>query len=495
MENIQESKNTTENIQEPKNTTEDTQKPKKTKTSKILIILAWIIPILIILIILYYNFLPFGYQRTLTINVGDLNDSKGEFYLEESDTLSNRQSVGEENFRFLDGLAYAIYKPKVILENAEIEAVVEGEGISFLVSPDTDIKWGYNWDLESMSKNFQVETSEEDIYNLLKSSEAKEKDNIKVKSNEIFGIEVEWLADINIELLKGDISLTQNPKNLIFKYGENEIIYSLPDFFIGKNQTALIGFDNKNIYLFINGEQVEKRKLPQIKEGEEKNLNINKGKNANLVKLYPEIKPKVANKDDCVYLDGNTKLVLPNSADKFEVGPFVIYLEWIPEKREESQQIIGHYNWEISQNKENVKFTIGRMNDSDGNRYSISHDIKDDFFYKKHKLLVIYNPADEKNINGYADLFIDDTFAGRQYFANEKIWPDYGNYDLSLGQSMHSSGQLPYFQGSVCDAKFSHTRIDPKVTSTSNFLANGETIKIPLWGVGKLTEIEIKVKK
>ncbi|MFA5248487.1 MAG: hypothetical protein WC415_04665 [Patescibacteria group bacterium] len=62
-----------------------------------ILIAAWVIPATVLLTILYLNFLPFGYSKTLVINVGTKNDDKGEFRLEQSQFLGARQE--------LDGLA------------------------------------------------------------------------------------------------------------------------------------------------------------------------------------------------------------------------------------------------------------------------------------------------------------------------------------------------------------------------------------------------------
>ena len=107
-----------ENITE--NINKNIKKTKKTLFSRILIILAWVVPIGIISTILYYNFLPFGYENTYVINVGEEDDTKGDFYLEENDNLGSRQIINGESLRYLDGHVYAVYKPKPVLNNAQI---------------------------------------------------------------------------------------------------------------------------------------------------------------------------------------------------------------------------------------------------------------------------------------------------------------------------------------------------------------------------------------
>ncbi|MFA5259476.1 MAG: hypothetical protein WC402_05370, partial [Candidatus Pacearchaeota archaeon] len=69
-------------------------------------ILAYLIPVIIILIILYFNFLPFGFSDTQVINVGTPKDTSGVFYLEESPALGARQMIDGDYFRTVDGVVY-----------------------------------------------------------------------------------------------------------------------------------------------------------------------------------------------------------------------------------------------------------------------------------------------------------------------------------------------------------------------------------------------------
>jgi hypothetical protein len=276
---------------------------------------AYAIPLAFLFYVLYWNFLPFGYDKTFTINVGSPDDTSGEFYLEPSKNLSERKTAPDgATYRELNGMATAVFKPKAVLKNAKITVEVIGEGIS-LIPPTIDfdpnsIKWDYSWDFTK----------------------------------------------------------------------------SVPRELIG------------NAFYF----------------------------------------------DGAAYFDGKSKLELPYSADMFESGPFSIYIEWTPkDDTNDFQEIVGHYNWELFQNKDKIIFQVGRMNDSSGAIYSVSYPITQDFFDKKHSALAIYNPSE----NGYIDLFIDGNSAGRKYFGTDKIWTDYGNQNLSSGKSNH--GIATYFQGNL----------------------------------------------
>lgn len=149
--------------------------------------------------------------------------------------------------------------------------------------------------------------------------------------------------------------------------------------------------------------------------------------------------------EESVYFN-NSRLELPDSADKFESDPFTVYVEWEPKNSENnSQQIVGHFNWELWQNKESVSFEIGKMNNSQGLRYSIRYPIDSNFFNKKHTALAVYSPGE----NGYFELYIDGNFANRIYFGTDKIWTGYGNQNLSLGWSRHFYEKKEYYTGAI----------------------------------------------
>ncbi len=466
------------------------------KSINYILILAWVLPVGILLTILYLNFLPFGYEKTLTINVGTEGDDQGEFYLEKRPNLGARQSIDGKNFRYLDGLTYAIYEPKVVLKDATIEATIEGEGVSFILPPDLEnIKWDYDWDVKTITKDFEIQTTEKNIYKRFKNSEFQTiTSSVQFKPTEEFAIEIEWLAGTTAKLLNGDISLVQNQTELILKYDKNEIRYPLPDFFMGKNQTILIGFDSKTMYLFIGEEQIAK-KTSSLNIGGIDIINIIKDQDTTVLYLHQKIKPTVDIKDNCVYLDGNTRLVIPNTFDKFEEGPFAIYTEWIPEIATNSQQIVGHYNWEIMQNEKSVSFQVGRMDTSTGQFYKISYPLDEEFFNKKHNLLAIYNPISENNNNGYIELFVDDLFSGRAYFGNKIIWKSYGNQNLSLGWSIHNYKKNPYFQGDIYNIKMVSQILNSQSKIQNQFLFKNNIIKLPLWGAGNIELLKIQVKK
>jgi hypothetical protein len=483
----------------------------KLKSINYILVAAWVIPAAVLLTILYLNFLPFGYEKTLTINVGSKNDDKGEFRLEPSPALGARQELDGKTFRYLDGLAYAVYEPKVVLNNATIKAeLTASPGVSFILPPDlSDVKWDYDWNASNIEKDFEVEASEKDIYNAFLATPAQNIDNKYLAiGNDVFStssqfaIELHWKAGKFAQLLTGNINLYQNQKDIVLNYNGKILKYPLPDFFLGEERTAIIAFDGKKLYVTTDKNDTSTKLASiEIASTSISNINVYKSSAVSAWTLHTG-KPKlIETKDDSIYLDGTKRLVMPNTADKFEDGPFTVYAEWTPEKAEDGQQIIGHYNWEIWQNEKTVSFQVGRMSSSTGPMLTISYSIGKEFFNKPHSLQAIYSPAststkDNLIVNGRIKLFVDGTFAGQEYFANEIIWKDYGNQNLSLGWTQHNYGKNPNFRGIINKLKFNiSSPVDAIKSTCSKFSPNTYIIKIPFYGTGEFTKIRITTEK
>ncbi len=199
--------------------------------------------------------------------------------------------------------------------------------------------------------------------------------------------------------------------------------------------------------------------------------------------------------NNCVYFNGtSTKLSLPDSKDLFESGPFSVHVEWMPEYTGSSTaEIMGHYNWELFQNKDSVVFQVGRMNDVNGAFYSIRYPIKQDFFGVRHSALAIYSPSDE---NGYIDFFIDEVYAGRTYFNDEILWKNYSDQNLTFGKSNHGIGT--YSKGCVYDANILNLKVVSDTQKFSFRYSGVGKIRFPILGLtatSTLNIINLNVKK
>lgn len=194
--------------------------------------------------------------------------------------------------------------------------------------------------------------------------------------------------------------------------------------------------------------------------------------------------------DSCAQFNGTDhRLELPGSKDMFESEAFSIYAKWRPDNQDVSnQQIIGHYNWELYQNKDSVEFRVGRMNDKAGKFYSLKAPLlvePAEFFGYEHTALAIYNP-DPKG--AYIDLYVDEQYRGRTYIGNDRIWADYNNdKNLTLGKSDHGSAQ--YFKGCIYEAGIK-TGVVVKQSKKVSFRLDGpEDVQIPIMST-KLAEID-----
>ncbi len=525
-----------------------------------ILVAAWVIPAAVLLTILYLNFLPFGYEKTLTINVGAKNDDKGEFRLEMSPALGSRQELDGQTFRYLDGLAYAVYEPKVVLRNATIEAeLTASSGVSFILPPDlTDVKWDYDWNAQNIEQYFQAELSEKQIFEKFQNttstaiaknsfviaSETKQSTlngiNATCQKNAIcykdgFALELQYQADRYATLLSGSLSLNQTPKELVLTYKGKKIKYQLPDYYLGETHTVIIAFDGEKLYLTTDKNEGTKAMnlviahvvIPSEVEGSLSTktslsqITIYKSKSVQSLSFHPNKPSFIDTKDGSIILDGSTRLVMPNTADKFEDGPFTVYAEWTPEKAANGQQIIGHYNWEIWQNEKTVSFQVGRMSSSTGPMYKISYNVDESFFNKSHTLLAVYSPVStatssvlchpgegrdpvvteesvckEPITNGYIEFFVDNIFAGREYLANETIWLDYnGNQNLSIGWTPHNNNSSPIFSGDIYSIKISKNTYTAKTEHKQKFNVDGNCANLPIYGTGELNTVKIKIKK
>lgn len=154
------------------------------------------------------------------------------------------------------------------------------------------------------------------------------------------------------------------------------------------------------------------------------------------------------------YFDGTSRLEFASSSDMFEDGPFTVYAEWKPKDAENNfQQIVGHFNWEVLQYKNVVRFMIGRVDNAEGKFHTADYTIPDPttFFSQKHSVLAVYHP-DPENGNGYIEIYVDGYFGSRTNIEKSVIWKDYnGTKNLSAGKSGH--GAAKYYQGNIYDIR------------------------------------------
>lgn len=307
-------------------------------------ILAYAIPLGFLAYVLYINYLPFGYNKTFTIDVGAEGDtdSSQQFYLEPSPDLSEPKTAPDgTTYRELKGNTSIVFNPKVALDGAQITMNVNGDGIEVIppvikFNPST-VQWNYEW-------NF---------------AEGK---------------------------TPGTLNFAQ--------------ITNVP--------TSTLIFN------------------------------------------------------------GSNNFEVSSTSNKFEDGAFTIFIEWRPTKDDSDfQQIVGHYNWELLQNKDNISFQVGRTDSMTGEFFSVAYPISKDFFNQTHSAIAVYEPD---KFGGYIELYVDGKFAERTSLSGSKIFKDYGNKNLSFGKSYH--GGSNFFSGLIYQFSFKEENITSEFKNDINFIAN-----------------------
>ena len=222
-------------------------------------------------------------------------------------------------------------------------------------------------------------------------------------------------------------------------------------------------------------------------------FDFTKGKTASELNLTGNAFPF----DNAMHFDGTTRLEIASSTAMFEEGPFSLYVTWVPKNSyNDIQQIVGHYNWELIQNTDNVTFQVGRMVGEDGGFHSVKFPITPDFFNSEHSALAIYNPANSANERGFIELYVDGTFAYRAYFDREVIKFDYGQENLSLGWSPHNYEKNPHFYGNILSLKITNHNVAPTGKQVTFSITSAEELIFPLvsTSLGALTTVTLHVK-
>lgn len=198
---------------------------------------------------------------------------------------------------------------------------------------------------------------------------------------------------------------------------------------------------------------------------------------------------------ECVYFDSslNQTLTYQDSKDMFESGSFVVYANWLPEYTGfNNQQIMGHYNWELIQNNNSVKFIIWSLYGKDVSAHSVYYDVNKSFFNKSHEAMAIYF-TDKKMGTGYIELRVDNNFAGRVPIGNQVVLAENGENSLTFGLSFHKNSS--YFNGCIYQAGFDYTNVFSGYSNSTKFQLDREVVKIPIVGSGDLNSINLVVRK
>jgi len=256
------------------------------------------IPIIFLLYVLYVNYLPFGYSKDFIIDVGGPNDTDvSEFYLEPSDTISDRKITEDgTTYREMNRLAYAIFKPNISIEkNAEVTISITGKDI-FIIPPivnfDPNLEnCEYYWDFSDLANQGKTEIGRELKGNpiiLDNSAYFNGKDtrlSLPESSNEFengpFSIYIEWdprdsKKDNQSIIGHYNWRIVQNKKTLSFiinkvndEEGKSYIIkYDINSDFFNKKHSALAIYnplENGYIEFYVDNSLIERRYMGKDK--------------------------------------------------------------------------------------------------------------------------------------------------------------------------------------------------------------------------------------
>lgn len=208
--------------------------------------------------------------------------------------------------------------------------------------------------------------------------------------------------------------------------------------------------------------------------------------------------PEFDSDNSCTYFSGNNSLELDNSEDRFESGAFAVFARWIPENMENnSQQIVGHYNWEVNQDKDKVKFQIGRVNvegqtksNLSGRFYTASYKVDSDFFGKEHRVLAIYNP--DENGEGFIAMYVDGELGQIISIGQDTIYEDYNSdRGLSFGESDH--GAAEFFKGCLKEVVvFDINQVEINSRTINNVKGDPE---LSLFGANRLESLNLEIRQ
>ena len=181
--------------------------------------LAYAIPLSFLAYVLYINYLPFGYEKTFVIDVGSEGDTDSSqvFYLQPSADLGERKTAPDgTTYRELDGIAYAVFKPNVVLKDAEITIEVEGDGVSIIppvidFDPDT-VNWDYEWDF---TKGIPNELEGDAFYfdgcaYFDGKSRLELPESADMFEDGPFTVYAEWTPENNEDVVAGNVAIEQN---------------------------------------------------------------------------------------------------------------------------------------------------------------------------------------------------------------------------------------------------------------------------------------------
>ena len=208
-------------------------------------LLAYLVPVGILLFVLYLNYLPFGYDRTFVIRAGVAGDRDGEFrLLQARDGFSERLVTAEGMpYRELSGASFAIFTPKAYLRDALAVADIDADGIMML-APNIDLDpdafvWDYTLPEDAAASGCTYFDGTRDL--AIPEADA-------VVADGPFSLYIEWTPEDDDDgfqrLIGGSgFEILQNKEDVKFELGSTTLKQPIDNGeFFGKRHAALAVF-------------------------------------------------------------------------------------------------------------------------------------------------------------------------------------------------------------------------------------------------------------
>ena len=341
-----------------------------------------LMPLLILSHVLWFSFLPLGYFATYTLDVGEFGDhntQKSLFFDRGEAVGAVHNDEGRGSYRILEEPAKLRFYPDITLDF----------GTSFRVSGDYET----NSDLVLAYGKYHYFLNVE------------EKENFK------------WLNNINSVQIYGPIE--DSKINSIASSREKDY-FDLPRMYV-------LPF-SEEATLFSLEKGLANQSLPEeLQEGGREAYSIPERNRSGF------------------YFDGRDDFYeLIDSYDKFENDSFAVEVVFEPYNlTREGQIIVGHYNWDIFMEGEEVFLRVGRLNNRSGEFLQAKVPLEE----KVQKVSFIYE-AGERII-----FLFDNEIRSIQPLEGKKIYWEYnkGNNLVIGGNSAHSSAR--FFEGRIDSVK------------------------------------------
>ena len=437
-------------------------------------VLAYLVPISVLLGVVLVNIFPYGLDQTIQLDVGSDTDTEGVLQVKD---MGNPQEIANTPFRGIRDMGTLLFDPIVLPEPTDIFRLSLTGSHVFWQKPPVFPSIGWQ---EIQSEDLVAE-ADHTLYSQILSPEVD-----SIENQETFAILLKGTFLPGEELITGNITLTLTPAEVVLGLDGTEYRTLLPGRFLGREQEIALAYDGE-YKLFLSQELVGRFPGLPLTSFE------TQYQNARFTAGFDPLEATFSTDNQCLVLDGKTRLILPESSDRFDDNAFSVSLDWTPSDNTlDTQQIMGHFNWELSQNKTSVQFRVGRTN-PDGEFFRISHPIGENFFDQTHSLLAVYSPAPSVTQDGYIELYINDFLVGRQNIGQATIQTDYSQ-NLTIGQSYHGSTESSYFEGQVCNPMIRMQALPGQPVSDITVPYHTIEQQIPVFGNGALQQVRVKIE-